>query len=102
MRKATSGPQGREAAIILRATAIPPPQEHSGVETAILVVTTIEALRYFRIQRFTRSALTYRLIPDEMKTLKSKYGQMTRNVSHTSARDCMNNTRGSFISVTLT
>ena len=44
--------------IIESATAIPPPQEHSGVETATPVAAMIEVRWYFWSQRFTRSALT--------------------------------------------
>jgi hypothetical protein len=99
--KATSGPQGIAAAIILRATAIPPPHEQRGVETATLVAARIEAPRYFCNQRFTRSALTYRLMAAEMDTLKSRYGQTTRNVSHTSAREFIRSARRKLISVSL-
>jgi hypothetical protein len=67
---------------MLSATAIPPPQEQSGVETATLVEASIEALLYFCIHQFACCILTYRLIAAESKTLMSKYGQISRNVSH--------------------
>ncbi len=85
--KATRGPQGIDAAIILSATAIPPPQEQRGVETATLVAATIEVLRYFWSQRLIRSPLTYRLIADEMSTLNNRYGQISRNISHTCSNE---------------